>query len=224
MLYQPTQREIAAVIARSLEKHPGSKPLADRFQRAESILADIHRLIWDGESWHCESAGSEEMLYRLNFQACSCPDADRHRDLILGRPFCKHRLALLAYREIISDHIAARSLGTYNGSADLNRLRLAPNAGLLLYKTGALLYVTDYADRAPSPLCHTMFTARGTMPKAEIDLAVFATWLTKAQPVPSVVEAWRTYDRAIARGETTVDASMEADEALIAAFAGDDRW
>ncbi len=224
MLYQPTPREIRETIARSLVKLPGCKPLESRWPRAAEILADIERLDWNGRTWHCESSTSEEMTYTVGFHGCSCPDAGRTRDLIAGRSFCKHRLALLAYREILAGQIQERCLGTYNGSNDYRRLQMAPNAGLLLDRTGALLYCADYYDHAPTPLCHTQYTPRGNTPKEEIDLWALADWLARADAMPSVAVAWRTYDRVLAAGNGTADAATAADEALIAAFAADERW
>ena len=224
MLYQPTPREIAATVARGMEKHLGCKPLADRLQRAEAILADIGRLYFDGHAWHCESSTSDEMTYTVSFHGCTCPDASRTRDLVAGRPFCKHRLALLAYREILAGHIQTRCLGTYYGSNDYRRLKMAPNAGLLLSQSGALLCCANYYDRGPTPLCHTQYTPRGQTPATEVDLWSFAEWLRRAEAMPSVAQAWQTYDRLLAAGNTDAVAAAAADEALIAHFAADERW
>ena len=103
--------------------------------------------------------------------------------------FCKHKLALLAYRELMAPHIQVRLVGAVDRQGDRNVARLQPNAALLTGKDAdgrpLLAYMSRFEHRAPTPLCAVRWTERGTLPRSEADLAAFARWLALAAPIAS---------------------------------------
>lgn len=157
--------------------------------------------------------------YNLDFHACTCPDANRTngRDLADGRAFCKHRLALLALREICADHLRDRTLGSYRGSGDYrHHLRHEPNAGHLIDEHGRVLYCHDAAAHIPAILCAFRGSPRGITPATEQDLAIYAEWLAQARPLSPAAAASVLFRRLIDAGRSREEAAAAADSALIA--------
>jgi len=189
MLYQPTPAEIEAVVRRGTEKHP---PLAGRWARAAALLAAVNQhLSWDGAAWRCYSQSNGRDAYPLDLHSCGCYDHQVAGATVKGVPYCKHKLALLGYRQILGLQIGARALGTYGGCADLERLRSRPNAGLLFSQNGApahVLYVADGRDRIPTRLCAVRFAPFGNVPADAADVFVCATWLAQAAALAPVYE------------------------------------
>ena len=184
MLYQPTHAEIDAVVRHAIDKHPS---LQGRWERAAALLAAVNaNLLWTGDTWKCSSQANHRDLYPVDFHSCGCYDHQVAGAVVKGVPFCKHKLALLGYREIMGAQIAARAVGVYSGRADLRRLCLRPN-GALLYSQNArpawVMYAVDARDRIPTRLCIVRWTPLGNAPASESDLFVFSNWLEQATPV-----------------------------------------
>ncbi|MFN8468255.1 MAG: hypothetical protein U0X20_22035 [Caldilineaceae bacterium] len=215
MQYRPTADEIRAIVARGAAKHPA---LASRWARAAAILQDRGQLLyWNGQEWHCLSSDGQTE-YPVSFHGCDCPDAARTKDLVEGVAFCKHRLALLALREICAGHMQSRLIGVYRGSSDYRRLRREPNAGLLITDRGLIVYAAAYEDRAATRLCTVRPTARGIMPAAPADLGAFAAWLANARPLSPAAAAGILFNQLVAAGRSRAEAADAADAELCAAY------
>jgi hypothetical protein len=178
-LYRPTLLEVEHQVQHAVAKQP---LLTTRWRRAGELLhADA--LWWNGHTWRCDSQSHERTVYSVDFTECGCHDHHAAGVTIQGVAYCKHRLALLGYREIAGAQIMPRYCGALPYKADRSACRAAANAGLLLDKR-TLLYWRRWEDHAPTKLCTVAFTARGPRPSTEADLYAFARWLGQAEAMP----------------------------------------
>jgi hypothetical protein len=179
MLYRPTVAEIDAIIHQGITKQPH---LTERYQRARDILLD-DGLFTIHDDWYCASQTTSKLSYTVN-GACTCPDYQKGGGTIQGHIFCKHRLALEAYRHLLEGHLEQRLMGNAKFRIDLDRSRLSPNTYLLqLWETNRLGTHLDHG-RLPQPICSFRWAKRGRTFASDADLAHFATWLATAQPLP----------------------------------------
>lgn len=215
MLYQPSSAEIEAVIARSLAKHGNAAPLAVRLERARTYLEQFSSYFsWYDGAWEFTQAADERADYTVSWHACTCPDAKRQRDLISGIPFCKHRLALLAYREICGDAIRQRLLPA---GVSYRVLRLDYNAAVIARGDQTLACLADYNDKITTVICGIRYTNRALLPALPVDLHLFSEWLAQARPLSNATRAELLYREQLRNGRTVEEAAQIADALLFAA-------
>lgn len=185
-IYRPTPQEIQHIVQRGADKWPA---LATRWQRAADILHD-EDLCWSGRTWRSMSQSTASNFYAVDFNGCGCFDFLAEGVRVSGRVFCKHKLALLAYRELMAPHIKHRLIGDIGDSLRRKRARIYARSLLLTY-TGAdgrvgLTAYADESDKIPTPICAVRYKGeRGILPTTERDLYLFATWLAAADLEPS---------------------------------------
>lgn len=226
-IYHPTEGEISATLGRAACRAPS---LRSRLNRADDLLRS-QALRFERGEWFCsggtDPSGDPEDLhkvYRVDFGACECPDCTLQRAVVGGASYCKHLLALLAYRRICLDHLQSRLLGSMNDPDAYRASRRAPNAALLLFDkiephSLALYTWADATHMRPRWVCSLARTGGG----AEHDLVfaspghlgAFAEWLYRAQPLPPELEALVLYRRLRALGFEEEDAAGAADAALV---------
>ena len=76
--------------------------------------------------WLCASQTRGAGAYSVN-GSCDCADYRNAGAVVHGRIFCKHKLALEAYRRILEQHLAQRLIGNARFRTDLDRSRAAPH-------------------------------------------------------------------------------------------------
>jgi hypothetical protein len=215
MQYIPTSEEIDAIVARGITKHPS---LAARWGRAAAILSAAPcPVFWTGSEWICTSSDGRRE-YQVGFEYCHCPDSERRTDLVEGVAFCKHRLALLAYREICAYHLQTRCLGTYRSSSDFRRLQRELNAGLLITDKRQVVYCPHAGAHIPTTICIFRSSPRGVTPATPVDLGRFAAWLAYARPLSPTAAASILFNQLVAAGKDRTDAAAAADLALCDAY------
>lgn len=184
-LYRPTALEIDHIVRRGADKWP---QLASRWQRAAEILHDGDPF-WSGRTWRCMSQTDPSQFYAVDFSGCGCHDFLAEGVQVRGRIFCKHKLALLAYRELMAPHIKNRLCGDIGNSSHRQRARTYARTLLLTYtgpdgRAGLTAYA-DERDKIPTPVCAVVYKGeRGILPATEVDLYRFAEWLGGADPEP----------------------------------------
>ena len=226
-IYHPTEEEIVTTLGRAACRAPS---LRSRLNRSGDLLRG-HALRFERGEWFCDcgadSNGDPEDLhkvYRVDFGACECPDCRAQRAMVGGAAYCKHLLALLAFRRICLDHLRGHLLGSMNDPSAFRASRQAPNSALLLFDkiephSLALYAWADAAHMRPRWVCSLARTKGGS----EGDLAfaspghlgAFAEWLSQAQPLPPQLEALVLYRRLRALGFEEEDAAGAADAALV---------
>lgn len=185
MLYRPTPAEITAIIAQGIEKNP---TLTSRYRKAEQILLADDLFARSGE-WFCTSQsgvpGLPSQAYSVN-GSCSCPDYQHAAAQVKGHVFCKHKLALEAYRRILNRHLEQRLIGNAKFRSDNGRSRLAPNTYLLhLWDSN---HIGTHRDngRVPQALFAFRWSPHGRTFATDADLAAFAGWLATANKLPTL--------------------------------------
>lgn len=195
-LYQPTHAEIALALDASGVRLP---ELQHRMEIAGRLLAN-ETLYWKGSSWY-SLMGDAFSDYRpscaVNFRRCSCIDHEARLATIGGVSFCKHKLALLALRQICIAHLNARVVGSYHYPPAREAARRHANAALLSFTMSvsappSIWTWADAADAGPQMLCDVTITPHGLAPADEFALWVIADWLGQAQPLPpgSAAQPW----------------------------------
>lgn len=180
-LYRPTTGEILAIIQQGIDKHP---QLRERYQRAAEILHNDHLDVVNGY-WLCASQSRGAAAYSVN-GSCDCADYRNAGAVVHGRIFCKHKLALEAYRRILEQHLAQRLIGNARFRSDLDRSHAAPHTYLLqLWDTNRLGSHLD-SGRVPEPVCTFHWSQRGRA-LDDMQLAHFAAWLATARALPEPI-------------------------------------
>jgi hypothetical protein len=182
MLYQPTSAEITAIIEQGIAKQP---TLSDRYRRAADIL-NQHNLYTTADEWFCTSQSQPNHSYAVN-GTCTCPDYQSAGAAVQGHIFCKHKLALEAYRRILERHLEQRIIGNAKFRSDRELSRLSPNTYLpQLWETNQLGSHSQHGQLA-KPVCAFRWSPRGRTFASDADLARFATWLATAHALPTSV-------------------------------------
>lgn len=215
LLYEPTENEIVTTLGHAAARAPS---LRSRLERAGDLLR-TGALFWDGNGWRCRSERETGLVYTLDFHACDCPDHQSGRAAVHEMVYCKHTLALLAYREICIAHLRERKIGDLHDHLAAQAARRAANAALLSNCTGdgrstALFAWRDARRLRPECICAAVATVRGLAPQDEGHLAAFAAWLGQAAPLPPDLEAEQLYRRMVSLGFSEEDAAGVADSAL----------
>lgn len=219
-MYYPTAPEIQAMITRGITKNTG---LATRFQAAEKILLASH-LYWHEGAWRADSSKNPDQSYTVSATTCTCPAAIHKPDMP-----CKHRLALLTFRQLLADHLNARITGDSRFSGDRKRASLAPNERILTDTIGKTPLACTYihGHRFARPICRIRKDLRQNrwVFQSETDVKLFADWLGDAHPLRSTepdfheadaaAEALAIYTAARARGLSMTEAAEIADCALV---------
>lgn len=178
-LYRPDLVAVEHLVQAAAARQP---LLATRWRRSGDLL-HAAALWWNGRTWRCDSQSDAQSAYSVTFAGCSCHDHHAAGAVVNGVAYCKHRLALLAYRELAGAQVMPRYCGRLRFLSDRSICRAATNAGLLMEKR-TLLYWRFWEDHAPTSLCKLTFTARGPRPATAADLAALAHWLGQAEPMP----------------------------------------
>jgi hypothetical protein len=184
-LYRPTALEIEQIVRRGAAKWPD---LASRWQRAAQIL-HADDLFWSGRTWRTMSQSDPSHFYAVDFSGCGCHDFLAEGARVRGRVFCKHKLALLTYCELMAPHIKRRLIGDIGDSLRRKRARTYARTLLLSYtgpdgRAGIAAYA-DERDKISTSICAVVYKGeRGILPASEVDLYRFAEWLGSADPEP----------------------------------------
>lgn len=175
--YQPTDNEIAIAAARLNIRRPG---LGERFKKAAPILADIAgNFDLDHSShWLIRSQTKPDLFHTVTNSACNCPDYHFNAPNSDTPYFCKHRLALHAYRYLLIGQLTRRTVGNLKYHHD--RKRAMDWRGSIIIDTDrklrALYFTGDH--RSPRPVCNlTLDTLDRMVPKEFEDYQWLAEWI-----------------------------------------------
>ena len=195
-LYAPTLIEIDRIVQAGSRKEP---KLAKPLERAGVILGRGDLVYTSGEGWSCNSQGRPQNgPYPLSGNHCTCPSFAAGDYVITGSNgriyvHCKHRLAFLAYRDILLAHLHERLVGDARYGHEREHARAEPHCRLILESSGREPIVSAYMERgrAPYPICWVRRVKRG---------------------VPT--KPCTFYCQAIARGVPPDEAALMADAAI----------
>lgn len=183
-IYKPTEVEVMSMMRRSLEKLPQMK---EQWQKAVQLLLE-ESLWWSNKTWKCTSQSNPAHAYNVNFTSCTCEDFATHAQVVHEKAYCKHKLTLLAYRELMAVHIKNRFAGDAEDSSSRRRARAFAKSLLLGSVTPdgrpIIEAYADHRDKIPTVICAVTYKLRGILPKTESDLYKFARWLAEAEPEP----------------------------------------
>jgi hypothetical protein len=222
LLYHPSDEEISSTLGRAACRAPS---LRSRLNRAGDLLR-AGALYFEGGLWRCAGSGDPDAdapaahpVYTLDCGACDCPDCIARRAVVGGVAFCKHLLALQAYRSILLDHLRERIIGELPQACAREEARRAANAALLLSPGAdpqhpALFAYADSRRLRPSCIC-SLFRGGGDLAFTSAGhMGLFAEWLAKAQPLPAELQALVLYRRLRALGFHEEDAAEAADSVV----------
>jgi hypothetical protein len=177
MIYRPSANEITTIIEQGIAKHPS---LTDRYRRAAELLHNDALETINGY-WLCASQSGNSAPYSVN-GTCDCPDYQRQNASLHGHIFCKHKLALEAYRRILEGHLARRFIGNTKFRHEAARSRLHPNTYLLQLWDTNQLGTHQAHGQLPVTVCTFHWAKRGRALNDQA-LAHFAEWLATANPI-----------------------------------------
>lgn len=179
LLYQPTDNEITATLARLVNHHPHLKARADK---AAAILADVDRCFDcdDTDHWNIRSNCDSVNWYPVNTDACDCPDYQINRSKTrTGIYYCKHRLAFHGYRHLLSLQLLRRTVGNLKYESDRSRAQLHEGSVILVTDDKRPRYVA-YSPfyRFPRHLCYVRLDKLDRLvPQRLGDYVAVAEWL-----------------------------------------------
>ena len=213
-LYRPCSAEIQPKTAKAIANAPH---LRTRIERAAQIVLD-HDLRWR-DHWQAGSQSDVRTWYDTDLHGCTCADYIRGQDnLFQGRPACKHRLALLIYRELLLDHLARMTEGVLT-SESIRRQNLGAPIILQLGDSNTLSGGRYNGVSLMIRFAYNPIRQRRHF-KTEVDMAHFAAWLHQVaqvepsavaiQPDPISVNNWPT-----AANLTTLEKIEAADADLL---------
>lgn len=113
-IYRPTHNEIINALNEPFMRWPN---LRSRIERAAGILHDFDLRYREGNGWQVGSQADLTKWYDVDLHGCTCPDYIGRRAVAEGRAFCKHLIAFLTYREILTDRMIAMVAGTLTNAA-----------------------------------------------------------------------------------------------------------
>ena len=113
-LYRPTHNEIVTALNDPFERWPN---LRTRIERAAGILQDFDIRYRSGIGWQIGSQSDVTKWYDVDAQGCTCFDYVNRHAVAEGRAFCKHLIAFLTYREILTKRMIAMVAGTMTNAA-----------------------------------------------------------------------------------------------------------
>ena len=223
LLYQPAEEEIVATLDHAASRAPS---LRSRLNRAGDLLRAGALHFAQGE-WRCCSAhdpnadpDEPHRVYRVNFTSCECPDCQARRAEVGGVSFCKHLLALLAYRRICLDHLREHLIGDLGDPLVSQEARRAADAALVTFegidRTRPSIFAwADARHLRPRCICSLIRTRQDLAFASPGHLGAFAEWLGQAQPLPATLEALMLYRRLRELGFHDEDAAEAADAVLV---------
>lgn len=207
MLYSPGFHEIRPLIQRTMDKHPHLK---SRAEKAEALLLNFDLRYLDG--WQVHSQSEENEWYAVNYAGCSCYDhMHGKRNQVDGRTFCKHKIALLAYDEILRNDLNKRIVGNLKFRQERITASHNPDRDLLLDTEQQPQIVTFKADhKFPRSICRVRVGQNGSYYFGnEACMHEYAAWLYDADPLPVTPEEEAA---ALAAAARTVGEYTEATE------------
>ena len=172
-IYRPAVGEYTPHLEHARRKWPH---LSSRIDKAAAILS-ANAINHDGASWIVRSQADGDHHYTVDRTGCSCPDFIRGAAVAEYRPFCKHLIAFLTYREVLIDWANGLCIGL---SESANFRRLKRGEPVLVQSKDALFGLPYDAEEG---IFHWQFNAtRGRRDIVPADLIKFARWLHLAMP------------------------------------------
>ena len=193
-MYHPTQSEIIEALATPWEKWPH---LRTRLARAQQILTDFDLHYRPGGGFMVDSQSDGTRAYTVSFDGCNCYDYTRRGAVADGRAFCKHYIAVLAYREIMAAKLAEIEIVPMVGASARAIARHAAPV-LMQEHNHAILHGATHARLITIRFRYDHRADRRTFATPE-DLAVFADW----------------YAEKLSRIQTHEDAAVDAQAAKL---------
>jgi len=152
-IYQPTPAEIASVFARGRAALPHA---ARRFDAAHDYMDAVNLFFSFDDTWRVLSQSEPGIAYTVTNHTCACADWQNHGATLSQRYYCKHLLAIHAYRRILTDEMNRRILGDWQYTSDRDHCANYPGSLIIVRNSYAAATVGSFADRrarAPKHIC-----------------------------------------------------------------------
>lgn len=192
MLYQPTESELTSYLDRAKAK---SNNIAKVTERSLTLVTEQNFYYTQDHGWKCYSSQTNDpkQAYLVNGK-CSCPAYTKHGagTFKVGyQTYCKHRIGLNIYLDILQNHLNLRVLGPFTAlySGDVAvRSKAHPWTYLGILTDSNTACTHAYGNnRVPEPVCdvHGGESTGGDYRFAsKQDASKFAHWLARANPLP----------------------------------------
>lgn len=184
MLYHPDLSEIRPITAKAVRAWPR---LQSRIEKAEAILLNF-ALRYRGQpqnGWQVagqvQADGTVACWYDVGLDGCTCIDYEIGHARADGRTFCKHSIAWIVYREILTDHMLAilEEATPFNG---VNIRRINKHQEPIILQDGNCLHGAKFGKAALCIKYVYSTTRRRRQFATGADMAEFSHWLQAAQP------------------------------------------
>jgi hypothetical protein len=181
-IYTPAPHELIPLAQRAKRAFGDQAPLVDR---AVHLISQGHLEFSSKAGWICRSAGHPAQIYHVSRATCTCPYFSTGGSVLQGRRFCKHKIALLTYEQVLLRHLNQRLAGNTRFGHERAFAQAAPHARLILVdNTGRIATYPDH-NQAPQAVCRIGYSRRGLIFATERDIYRFAHWLAQdARPLP----------------------------------------
>ena len=153
MLSQPTPAEIESVFARGRAALPHA---AKRFDAALQYMDAVNLFFSFDDTWRVLSQSEPGMTYTVTNHTCTCANWMHHGAALTQRYYCKHLLAIHAYRRILTDQMDRRILGDWQYTSDRDHCANHPGSMIIVrnsYASASVRSFVERTDRAPRHVC-----------------------------------------------------------------------
>jgi hypothetical protein len=182
MLYQPTRTRITQAASDLRQLHADNPEMLKRIEKAIELVHDRSVDILTDGRWVVWSQSSTSTRYLVSY-GCECADYSNGAPVIKGSPFCKHRIAVSLYKQILAEEINARIIG--NGESANRRKCEARSNTYLMIIPGPRGADPSLWSECVGLVGNVRLQRRLYRPATGRDALRLAEWLHQAQPLPA---------------------------------------
>jgi hypothetical protein len=183
MIYQPTRTRINQAAGDLRQRHADNPEMLKRIEKAVDLVDSRSVDIQNDGRFVVWSQSSTSTRYLVSY-GCECADYSNGAPVIKGSPFCKHRIAVSLYKQILAEEINKRIIG--NGER-ANRLKCEARQNCyLMIIPGGRGQDPGLRSETLGSIGSVRLQRRLYRPATGLDALKLAEWLHQAQPLPEL--------------------------------------